>query len=106
MRTIANRTILLVEPDRQAREQLRAILEGDGYSVIATSLADEALAIIDNASIALVVTELYLSNRKSRCLVYAVDRHPTGEPRCWRTRSTVAQRIGHGRLPRARTRMF
>lgn len=72
MRQIANRTILVVEPDTQAREQLRAILESDGYSVIATSLADEALAIIDNASIALVVTELYLSNRKSRCLVYAM----------------------------------
>jgi CheY-like chemotaxis protein len=72
MRQVANRTILVVEPDLEARERLRAILEGDGYSVIATSGADEALSIVDNASINLVVTELYLGNRKSRCLVYAM----------------------------------
>lgn len=72
MRQIADRTILVVEPDRQAREQLRAALEGDGYSVIAASGADEALSIIDKTRIELVVTELYLNNRKSRCLVYAM----------------------------------
>ena len=72
MRRVGNRTILVVEPDLEAREHVRAILEGDGYSVIATSGADEALSIVDNASINLVVTELYLGNRKSRCLVYAM----------------------------------
>jgi len=72
MRQIADRTILIVEPDLRAREQLRATLEGDGYSVIATGGADEALSIVDNTRIALVVTELYLGNRKSRCLVNAM----------------------------------
>lgn len=72
MRQIADRTILVVEPDRQVRAQLRAALEGDGYSVIVASGADEALAIVDSARITLVVTELYLKNRKSRCLVYAM----------------------------------
>ena len=72
MRQIADRTILIVEPDPVARAQLRATLEGDGYSVIATAGADEALAIVDSAQITLVVTELYLDNRKSRCLVYAM----------------------------------
>ncbi|MGE5101809.1 MAG: response regulator [Deltaproteobacteria bacterium] len=72
MRAIVDRTVLVVEPDPDARAQLRATLEADGYTVIATSGGDDALAILGNPRIHLVVTELYLKNHKSRCLLHAI----------------------------------
>ncbi|HXT17473.1 MAG TPA: response regulator [Gemmatimonadaceae bacterium] len=72
MRRVAGRTVLIVEPDADSRAQLRATLESDGYTVIATSGGDDALSLIDNPRINLVVTELYLGNRKSRCLLNAI----------------------------------
>jgi DNA-binding NtrC family response regulator len=72
MRRSVDRTVLIVEPDAGTRAELRATLEGDGYTVIATSGGDDALAIIDNPRIKLVVTELYLHNRKSYCLLHAI----------------------------------
>jgi len=76
MRRIADRTVLIVEPDAESRTELRATLEADGYTVIATSGGDDALSLIDNPRIKLVVTELYLANRKSRCLVNAICAPP------------------------------
>ncbi|HXT17492.1 MAG TPA: response regulator [Gemmatimonadaceae bacterium] len=72
MRRTADRTVLIVEPDADSRAQLRATLECDGYTVIATSGRDDALSLIDNPRINLVVTELYLGNRESRCLLNAI----------------------------------
>jgi two-component system chemotaxis sensor kinase CheA len=65
-------TVLIVESDAGARSGLRALFERDGYTVVATSGADDALFIVDNPRITLVVTELYLENRKSRCLLNAI----------------------------------
>ena len=93
MRPIADRTVLIVEPDPQARARLRAVLEGDGYSVIAASDADAALSIVDNARIALVVTELYLGNRKSRCLLNAI----CGPSPYRRTKVLAYTQYGRGR---------
>ena len=95
MRRIADRTVLIVEPDADARAQLRATLEGDGYTVIATSGGDDALAIVHDTPITLVVTELYLGNRKSRCLVHAM-REPTAR-RSQRRRTKVLAYTQHGR---------
>lgn len=67
-----DRTVLIVDPDSDARAQLRATLEADGYTVIATSGGDDALSLVGNPGITLVVTELYLGNRKSRCLLTAI----------------------------------
>ncbi len=78
MRQTTKRTVLIVEPDADSRAQLRATLEGDGYTVIATSGGDDALSLIDNPRIKLVVTELYLGNRKSRCLLNAICAPPPG----------------------------
>lgn len=72
MRGTADRIVLIVEPDADERAQLRATLETDGYTVIATSGGDDALAILDSRRIPFVVTELYLENHKSRCLVDAI----------------------------------
>ena len=97
MRRSVDRTVLIVEPDAGTRAELRATLEGDGYTVIATSGGDDALAIIDNPRIKLVVTELYLHNRKSYCLLHAIcapsparrakvlayTRHGRGPDRAW-----------------------
>ena len=72
MRKVGDQTVLIVEPDTDARARLRAVLEGDGYSVIAATDGDDALSIVEHARIALVVTELYLPNRKSSCLLNAL----------------------------------
>lgn len=80
MRRTADRTVLIVEPNAEARAELRATLEGDGYTVIATSGGDDALAIVDATRITLVVTELYLANRKSACLLHAI-REPASRRR-------------------------
>jgi CheY-like chemotaxis protein len=91
MRRNADRTVLIVEPDADARAQLRATLEGDGYTVIATSGGDDALAIIDKSRVKLVVTELYLGNRKSRCLLNAICTPPPAR------RAKVLAYTRHGR---------
>ena len=87
----ADRTILIVEPNVKARAQLRATLEAEGYSVIAASSGDEALSVVGNGRIALVVTELYVENRKSRCLLNAIC-----EPSTYR-RTKVLAYTQHGR---------
>jgi two-component system chemotaxis response regulator CheY len=93
MRRNADRTVLIVEPDADARAQLRATLEGDGYTVIATSGGDDALSIIDQSRIKLVVTELYLGNRKSRCLLNAICTPPPAR----RAKVLAYTRHGHAR---------
>ncbi|HEX4683612.1 MAG TPA: response regulator [Gemmatimonadaceae bacterium] len=116
MRQTADRTVLIVEPDADERAQLRATLEGDGYTVIATSGGDDALSLIDNPHIRIVVTEMYLGNRKSRCLLNAIcapisrrrakvlayTRHGHARDRAWAAASGadayVLKRNGAARL--------
>lgn len=87
----ADRTVLIVEPNSDARARLRATLEAEGYSVTAVSSGDEALSVVSEARIRLVVTELYVENRKSRCLVNAIC-----EPSPYR-RTKVLAYTQHGR---------
>jgi CheY-like chemotaxis protein len=61
--------VLIVEPDESSRAALRLLLESDGYTVVATSGADDAVAIIDSTRIGLVVTEMYITGRVARCLL-------------------------------------
>lgn len=91
MHGIVDRTVLVVEPDADARAELRATLEAEGYTVIATSGGDDALALIDNPRIDLVVTELYVGNRKSRCLLHAICAPPPAR------RAKVLAYTRHGR---------
>jgi CheY-like chemotaxis protein len=91
MPRVAERTVLIVEPNSDARAQLRATLEAKGYSVTAVSSGDEALSVVGKARIRLVVTELYLENRKSRCLLNAIaESSPYG-------RTKVLAYTRHGR---------
>lgn len=64
--------ILLVEPDITSRSTTRALLEGEGYSVLEAPDAVRALEIASDRKLALVVTELYLSSPTDRCLVHAI----------------------------------
>ena len=61
--------VLIVDPDEAARAELRSLLERNGYTVVATSAADAAVAIIDSTQIGLVVTEMYLDSAAARCLL-------------------------------------
>ena len=69
MRRTNDPIVLIVDPDEAARAELRSLLERNGYTVVATSAADAAVAIMDSARIGLVVTEIYLESVTARCLL-------------------------------------
>jgi CheY-like chemotaxis protein len=90
-------SILLVEPDRDARARTRALLEREGYTVLEAPDAPHALDIVRRREIALVITELYLTSTDEPCLVHAIrrsrvlhrtnvlafTRHSTAADRAW-----------------------
>lgn len=69
MRRTNDPIVLIVDPDEAARAELRSLLERSGYTVVATSAADAAVAILDSARIGLIVTEIYLESVTARCLL-------------------------------------
>src|SRR4249920_3757293 len=80
MRLATGKTVLIVEPDSDARSQLQSVFDAAGYKVVATASGDDALSAVANRDISLVVTEMYLDNRKGSCLLNAIcdpapDRH-------------------------------
>ncbi|HEY2164018.1 MAG TPA: response regulator [Gemmatimonadaceae bacterium] len=91
------RTVLIVEPDEDSRAALRSALEGDGYTVISTATATDALSVVDGPRINLIVTELYLGSGADRCLLHTIrqtsatkrhrvlayTRHGRAEDRAW-----------------------
>jgi two-component system, chemotaxis family, sensor kinase CheA len=72
MSPIAARTVLIVEPDADARSALRSTFEREGYTVVATGGAADALSVLDTPEINLVVTELYLEHGDDPCLLPAI----------------------------------
>lgn len=66
--------VLIVDPDEAARAELRCLLEQSGYTVVATSAADAAVAIMDVARISLIVTEMYLASGTAACLLPMIAR--------------------------------
>ena len=72
-------TVLIVEPDADIRSALRNSFETDGYTVIATGGAADALALLKASEIKLVVTELYLENGHEACLLHSIRRASTHE---------------------------
>ena len=97
MQANSARTVLIVEPDEDSRSALRSALEGDGYTVISTASATDALSVVDGPRINLIVTELYLGNGADRCLLHTIrqtsatkrhkvlayTRHGRAEDRAW-----------------------
>jgi DNA-binding NtrC family response regulator len=72
MSSNAARTVLIVEPDADARSALRNTFEREGYTVVATGAAVDALSVLDAPEINLVVTELYLGNGEDSCLLHTI----------------------------------
>ena len=72
MRLATGKTVLIVEPDSDARSQLHSVFDAAGYTVVETASGDDALSVVENPEITLVVTEMYLDNSKSRCLLNAI----------------------------------
>jgi DNA-binding response OmpR family regulator len=70
------RTILLVEPDEALRASWRVGLQSMGFTVIEAGDAASGLRVALASEVALLVTELYLPNDGSRCLVLAARREP------------------------------
>jgi two-component system, chemotaxis family, sensor kinase CheA len=66
------RTVLIVEPDAESRTALRSALERDGYSVVSTAGAADALTHVESPGISVVVTELYLESGDDRCLLHSL----------------------------------
>ncbi len=83
--------VLIVDPDEAAPAELRALLERSGYTVVATSAADAAVAIMDGARIGLVVTEMYLASGTAACLLPMIARSAS------RRRARVLAYTQHGR---------
>lgn len=91
MRSNAARTVLIVEPDADARSALRSSFEREGYTVVATGGAADALTLLDAPEIKLVVTELYLGNGQDSCLVHTIRQAPA------RDETRVLAYTQHGR---------
>ncbi len=91
MRSNVARTVLIVEPDADARSALRSSFEREGYTVVATGGAADALSLLDTPEIKLVVTELYLGNGQDSCLVHTIRKVPT------RDETRVLAYTQHGR---------
>ncbi len=129
MQSNSARTILIVEPDDTSRSALRSALEGDGYKVVSTTSAVDALSVVDTPGINLIVTELYLGSGKDRCLLHTIressatkrprvlayTRHGSAKDRAWAiaegASGYVLKKNGEarllevaGRLSRPRTR--
>jgi two-component system chemotaxis sensor kinase CheA len=97
MQRSSARTVLIVEPDEDSRSALRSALEGDGYTVVSTAGAVDALSVVDSPDINLIVTELYLGSGADRCLLHTIressgrkqakvlayTRHGRAEDRAW-----------------------
>ena len=66
------RVILIVDADPESRRILQDLLTHHGHTTIATASGDEALAVARSIHPALVVTELYVSNKEHACLVHAM----------------------------------
>lgn len=67
-------TVLLVDPDPHARAALARQIESLGCRVLETSGADEALDLLRQSPVSLVITELYLATGEHPCLIAAI-RH-------------------------------
>jgi CheY-like chemotaxis protein len=91
MSSNAARTVLIVEPDADARSALRSTFEREGYTVVATGGAADALSLLDAPEIKLVVTELYLESGQDSCLVHTIRRAPA------RDKTRVLAYTQHGR---------
>jgi DNA-binding NtrC family response regulator len=72
MQPSSARTVLIVEPDEDSRSALRSALEGDGYTVVSTAGAADALSVVDSPEINLIVTELYLGSGTDSCLLHTI----------------------------------
>ena len=85
------RTVLIVEPAADLRSALRSMLERDGYTVVSTAGAVDALSVVDSPEIGLVVTELYLGSGGDRCLLHTIRQSSR------RKRTKVLAYTRHGR---------
>lgn len=68
------RTILIVDPDSPLRAQWRGGLESMGFNVAEAHDAEVGLRTAMGSEVALLITELYLSSDRDRCLVCAIRR--------------------------------
>ena len=69
-------SILLVQQPTDSAAYLRSRLEGKGYTVVEAPDAATAMQVVNASEIALVVTELYLPVKKSRCLARLIAKSP------------------------------
>jgi two-component system cell cycle sensor histidine kinase/response regulator CckA len=68
----ARRTVLVVEDEPAILELLESCLKDGGYSVLAASSVDGALAIVRNASLSAAVVDLHLPRGSGRDVVAAL----------------------------------
>ena len=67
-------TILLVDPDARTRTLIADQLKPLGYTILHATNGADALQLVVEHDVKLVVTELYLSTGDDECLVHAIRR--------------------------------
>ena len=71
------RELLLVEDDDVQRKQMARVLKAEGYTVCESSTGEEALHILDERKIALVLTDKFMPDRDGLSLLKHIRlRHP------------------------------
>jgi DNA-binding response OmpR family regulator len=73
---LAQRRILIAEPESALRATWQSALSAMGFGVSETATGTAALQIAMHTEISLLITELYLSTGDERCLVRAARREP------------------------------
>ena len=69
-------SILLVQQLTKSATELRTLLEGKGYTVVAVPDSTTAMQVVNASDIDLVVTELYLPIGKKRCFAQTIAKSP------------------------------
>jgi DNA-binding NtrC family response regulator len=68
------KTILFVQPDREFRKAIKKVLEKSGYVVITASEGREALDILSNNTVDLVISALRMPNINGMELMGEINR--------------------------------
>jgi CheY-like chemotaxis protein len=73
---VTGSALLVVDDEEMVRNFMARVLESEGYQVLVASNADEALAIIANFAIDLVLTDIRMPGMDGRDLGVLISRLP------------------------------
>ena len=72
-----DRPVLIVEDDADARESLAAFLEGEGYRVLEAQHGGEALELLRQSSVCLILLDIFMPVMNGHAFMVEQSRDPT-----------------------------